>query len=237
MRSWEEDADDEGTVWFSESNAEEAILDQLSRLEESQLLQRGVRADEAEDDVGDHQGSPATVEILVPKFLDLGTGNGHLLFALREPDDEGRNWIGEMVGVDYSETSVQLARRIATQKQLSDIRFEHWDLLHDMPGDWLGAGFDVVLDKGTFDAISLMPHDGDARHPCEVYHEKVVPLIKPLHFLCITSCNWTKSEVLDWLAPPGSELSYFSEAKYPSFTFGGHTGQSIVTLVLQKSQT
>lgn len=143
-----------------------------------------------------------------------------------------------MVGVDYSETSVELSRRIAAQKEVDDaVQFELWDLLSAPPGDWLKEGFDVALDKGTFDAISLMPRpsDSETAHPCEIYREKVAPLIKAgVGFLVITSCNWTKEEVHDWLAPAGAELEYYAEAKYPTFTFGGQTGQSIVTLVLKR---
>ena len=140
-----------------------------------------------------------------------------------------------MIGVDYSDTSVHLARRIATEKEAECVRFEHWDLLSDPPlTEWLQDGFDVVLDKGTFDAISLMPYAEGSRQPCDIYRDKVVPLIKPACFLCITSCNWTKNELLDWLAPANGSLKYYSEAKYPTFTFGGRTGSTIVTLTLQR---
>jgi len=136
--------------------------------------------------------------------------------------------------VDYSEASVQLARRLATQKHIETCRFERWDLLADPPGDWLGGGFDVVLDKGTFDAISLMPPASDSSHPCDTYRDKIIPLIKPGYFLLVTSCNWTKHELIDWLAPAAGQLDYYGEAKYPSFTFGGQTGQTIVTIVFRK---
>jgi EEF1A lysine methyltransferase 2 len=225
LQNYEEDADDEGTVWFSESGAEEAILAQLSSLEEDGLLRR--------HDLDSSDGTVASGK--ASRFLDLGTGNGHLLFAIREEDDEGNSWAGEMVGVDYSETSVQLARRIAGQKEAELITFEQWDLLADPPGPWLKDGFDVVLDKGTFDAVSLMETSADGLHPCETYREKIGPLIKPGHFLCVTSCNWTKAELLDWLAPNTGSLRLHSEAKYPTFTFGGKTGQSIVTLVFRKA--
>lgn len=174
------------------------------------------------------------------RFADLGTGNGHLLFSLRGDDNEGSGWNGEMVGVDYSEASIGLARRIASQKALEgSLRFELWDLLADEPGDWFQQGFDVVLDKGTFDAISLMPRSqGGSPHPCEVYRDKVEPLIKNgSGFLVITSCNWTKEELLGWLTPAGGKLEYYGEAKYPTFTFGGQTGQSIVTLILRSNAT
>ncbi|KAK0938004.1 Protein-lysine N-methyltransferase efm4 [Friedmanniomyces endolithicus] len=233
LDNYDEDFDDEGTVWFSESNAEEAVLTQLSRLEQKGLLRRdGGTADSA---------SHANLRQLPPsRFLDLGTGNGHLLFALREDDEEGSCWSGEMIGVDYSESSIQLARRIANERRFdtSTMHFEQWDLLADPPQPgWLQNGFDVVLDKGTFDAISLMPYAEGSRHPCDVYRDKVVTLIKPGCFLCITVCNWVKEELLDWLAPAGGQLRYYAEAKYPTFTFGGQTGQSIVTLTLRRVAT
>lgn len=172
-----------------------------------------------------------------------------MLFALREDEsDEGHRWTGEMVGVDYSPASVQLARQVDKQRLqtldderdddsagLAQIVFEQWDLLSDPPGAWLGEGFDVVLDKGTFDAISLMPHSGQSPHPCDIYRERATTLIKPGSFLFITSCNWTKEELLDWLACDGSQLAYFDEARYPTFTFGGQTGQSVVTVVFRRS--
>lgn len=220
------DRSDEGTIWFSESNAEDTVLRQLDKLASAGLIRRS--------------GDGAA------RFLDLGTGNGHMLFQLREADDgdEGEDegaWKGEMVGVDYSEASVDLARQIAEGKG-SDaqgsggLSFECWDLLLSPPGEWLGDGFDVVLDKGTFDAISLMEAGGEGAHPCDAYRKKVTPLVKPGCFLVVTSCNWTKDELRGWLsAPQDSGLESFDEARYPTFTFGGKTGQSIVTLVFRRN--
>ena len=222
------DETDEGTIWFSENNAEETVRKHLDKLHEAGLINRGC-ADS--DTLSDSQAA---------RFLDLGTGNGHMLFELREIDDEGCCWNGELVGVDYSQGSVQLARRIAEQKYDGEpsnscqFRFEHWDLLNDSPGAWLADGFDVVLDKGTFDAISLMEHGGSTDHPCQTYQQKVAPLIKPNGFLFVTSCNWTKTELLHLLLPSEGDFILFDEAKYPIFTFGGQTGQSIVTIILRK---
>ncbi|KAK5173726.1 Protein-lysine N-methyltransferase efm4 [Saxophila tyrrhenica] len=224
LENHQQDKDDEGTVWFSESNAEETVLKQLDRLADEGLLRRTAE--------GDSRAS---------RFLDLGTGNGHMLFCLRDTEDD-EPWCGDMVGVDYSTASVQLARRIAAQKQSDDadeplgpLRLECWDLLSSPPGDWLEDGFDVVLDKGTFDAISLMDSQSSDRHPCKIYREKVMPLVAPRSFLIVTSCNWTKGELEKWLAPAGSELTLYAEAKYPTFTFGGQTGQSIVTVLFRRS--
>ncbi|GAB7351199.1 hypothetical protein MBLNU459_g1639t1 [Dothideomycetes sp. NU459] len=209
-----EDAQDEGTIWFDDSGAEEKVVERLDALEEQRLLSR-------QD----------------ARILDLGTGNGHMLFSLEE---EG--WEGELVGVDYSEASVQLARQIAKQRHddadggdAEAARFEQWDILNEQPGAWLQAGFDAVLDKGTFDAISLSSEtDAQGRRICETYRDRVTPLIKKGGLMIITSCNWTKEEVLNWFVVSGGELEFFDEAKYPTFRFGGQEGQSVCTLIFRK---
>lgn len=207
-------ADDEGTVWFSDAGAEERMLSFLEDLSDEGHIHKG--GDE-------HRGA---------RFLDLGTGNGHLLFALREDE-----WAGDMVGVDYSSESVRLAGSIRDAKDDKDayasIVFHEWDLLTQTPGAWLGGGFDVVLDKGTFDAICLSQEtDAQGRRICEGYREKVEPLVKKGGRLLITSCNWTEDELKGWFS--GGELVFEGKVKYPSFTFGGQTGSSVVTLCFKR---
>lgn len=168
-------------------------------------------------------------------FLDLGTGNGEMLFLLR---DKG-GFEGPMVGVDYSAPSVELARKVAAGKGIDDIDFEQWNIMKDaVREDWLHP-FDVVLDKGTFDAVSLSEEKDDrGRRLCEGYRERVGKLIKRDGYLVITSCNWTKSELLEWFSVPKEgdfTFEVFSEVSYPTFSFGGQVGQSISTVTFQKS--
>lgn len=168
-----------------------------------------------------------------------------MLLTLRGGDDQDEDdeaWHGEMVGVDYSLASVQLARRIVSQRieesETANLpRIELWDILIDPPdASWLGNGFDVVLDKGTFDAISLMEHT-ESTHPCEKYRAKVIELMKSGSFLFVTSCNWTCDEIVHWLTPPTSDgLTFYDEAKYPTFTFGGKKGQTVVTVIFRKKE-
>ena len=208
-------ASDEGTVWFSDAGAEERMLSFLEDLSDEGHLHK-------EDDGKDGKGA---------RFLDLGTGNGHLLFALREDE-----WCGEMVGVDYSAQSVTLAASIRDSKgeAYADIAFHEWDILTQAPGEWLGDGFDVVLDKGTFDAICLsQEQDAQGRRICEGYREKVEPLMKKGGRFLITSCNWTEEELKQWFG--GGSLKFDGKVKYPSFTFGGKTGSSVVTLCFNKA--
>ncbi|KAK8153745.1 methyltransferase domain-containing protein [Phyllosticta citrichinensis] len=210
----ESGAADEGTIWFADAGAEERVCGFLEDWADEGRLVKEREEEEA------------------TSFLDLGTGNGHLLFALR---DDG--WGGRMVGVDYSTRSVELARRIQEARKREgsdDIEFEEFDILGSAPGPWAAGGFDVVLDKGTFDAISLSGEtDAQGRRVCEGYREKVEPLVKPGGALLITSCNWTADELKGWFDVPGGELAYEDAIAYPSFTFGGKTGQQVCSLVFR----
>lgn len=175
------------------------------------------------------------------RFLDLGTGNGHLLFELRDA-----GWQAEMVGVDYSQNSVQLAKQIQDRRQsevvdseeeeeqAKAVEFEHFDLLEGEPGHWLGEGFDIVLDKGTFDAISLSDEvNTQGRRGCEIYGSRVSGLVKRGGYLVITSCNWTEDELRKWFESP--ELAYHETIRFPSFTFGGVKGQTVSSICFRKS--
>lgn len=208
LTNFSSNAADEGTIWFSDAGAEERMLSFLEDLSDEGAVQK----DSA-------------------RFLDLGTGNGHLLFALREDE-----WEGEMVGVDYSSQSVKLAEEIKKAKGegYEDLGFEEWDILSQEPGEWRGEeGFDVVLDKGTFDAICLSQDtDAQGRRICEGYRERVEPLVKTGGRFLITSCNWTEEELKEWF--DGGEFKFEGKVKYPSFTFGGKTGSSVVTLCFQR---
>lgn len=221
-----DDPEDEGTVWFADSGAEEKMLEYVEQLPLS-------------------RSGNGSMEDRQVRILDLGTGNGHMLFALR---DEG--WQAELVGVDYSESSVELARRIQQTRRAADdgsvvdaitedssapsIGFELFDILGSESALWIGKGFDLVLDKGTFDAISLSDlKDAEGRTGAEAYGEKVQRLIRHGGFLLVTSCNWTEEELRKWLAAP--ELAYHGTIRYPSFTFGGQKGQSVSTLCFKRT--
>jgi len=125
-------------------------------------------------------------------FLDVGTGNGHFLFELRDTYTGGR-----MLGVDYSEKSIELAVDIAKERGLDgDIDFVCADVVRGDPMKWAGELFDVVLDKGTFDAISLSDELlEDGRKLAEGYTETIAQIVKPGKWFIITSCNWTEDEL------------------------------------------
>ncbi|KAJ9668144.1 Protein-lysine N-methyltransferase efm4 [Coniosporium apollinis] len=210
---------DEGTVWFSDADAEDKVLSYLESLDDEGVLDKRDTS-----------------------FLDLGTGNGHMLFALRDA-----GWEGRMVGVDYSGASVRLARQVQ-EKRVRDSRddegeesggdavlFEEWDILNFEAGEWLGDGFDVVLDKGTFDAISLSGEMGvEGRRICEGYRERVEKLVKKGGRLLVTSCNWTEAELRWWFDVSGGGLTFEDSIKYPSFRFGGVEGTKVASVCFRR---
>lgn len=194
-------------------------------------------ADEVDDEDEEEEESWYTQDHTI-RVLDLGTGNGHMLFSLR---DSG--WVSQMVGVDYSPASVFLARQIQRQRldsldgdpdaRVLPVQFELFDILNDKPGSWLGPGFDIVLDKGTFDAISLNPKpDKDGRKGFELYGKKVESLVRPGGYLLITSCNWTEEELRRWFE--SEELEYWDRIKYRSFTYAGVKGQTISSVFFRR---
>jgi hypothetical protein len=58
------------------------------------------------------------------------------------------------------------------------------------------------LDKGTFDAITLYPYEineGEEKgnHPKDIYSSKVHSLLNINGYFLITSCNFTKEELIN----------------------------------------
>ncbi|RYP48816.1 hypothetical protein DL768_005324 [Monosporascus sp. mg162] len=240
MRNHAHDPSDRGTVWFDDSDAEARMIGFLLEPEPAP----------------DPSPSPSPNVNRDASFLDLGTGNGSLLFGLRDAGCAG----GRMLGVDYSARSVEFARRIAAARAAEggrgggagdgdeeeeeggeehdgrrgeeggerEVEFRLHDILRDDPRNLLtgaqGAGWDVVLDKGTFDAISLSAEEGEggggggaqeesrsesagrarsaaaaaATRACEAYPRRVLPLVRPGGLFLVTSCNWTEDELRRW---------------------------------------
>lgn len=130
-------------------------------------------------------------------IVDLGCGNGHLLLELAA---EGYK---NLHGIDYSEAAITLAKSVAQQREYGFIKYDTVDLL---AGTW-DAQFDVILDKGTFDAISLNPELPDAR---QKYVSAVRKIIKPQGLVLITSCNWTQDELVKLFGSGKADMNEFS---------------------------
>jgi hypothetical protein len=127
------------------------------------------------------------------------------------------------------------------------VEFKVWDVLNGPLSEVQAApgstttGWDVVLDKGTFDAVSLSgERDAEGRRICEGYGERVLQLLRAGGIFLVTSCNWTEAELRDWFetktrpTEAGERLRMAGRVEYPSFSFGGVKGQTISTLCFEK---
>ncbi|ODV90629.1 hypothetical protein CANCADRAFT_108488 [Tortispora caseinolytica NRRL Y-17796] len=169
-------------------------------------------------------------DILKGDVLDLGTGNGHLLFELQdnEPDTPYK-----FTGVDYSHQSVELANSIAENRE--NMEFIQADILD--PSWARNRKWKVILDKGTMDAIALMaPADVHSERPLSRYPKAVEQLLADDGVLIITSCNLTQSE-LKQLITQNTKLSAWKSIQYPIFEFAGQKGQSICSLAFKFADT
>ncbi|CAG8727899.1 18380_t:CDS:2, partial [Acaulospora morrowiae] len=166
-------------------------------------------------------------------ILDIGCGNGHVLLELA-----GQNFT-DLVGIDYSSNAIRLANDIAKNRGYDQvISYYVVDLLDDNGTADDGSSsftefqtrgkFKIILDKGTFDAISLASQTLTPQ--CDVYSKKVQSLLDPDGFFLITSCNFTQDELVKRFS---REFDYFEHIKYPTFTFGGVTGQTISTVAFK----
>ncbi|XP_047615889.1 EEF1A lysine methyltransferase 2 isoform X1 [Phacochoerus africanus] len=174
--------------------------------------------------------------------LDIGTGNGVFLVEL------AKSGFSNITGIDYSPSAIRLSGSIIEKEGLSNIKLKvtqlvisatcHFisnDLFKFQVEDFLNpstklSGFHVCIDKGTFDAISL--HPDSAVEKRKQYVQSLSRALNVKGFFLITSCNWTKEELLNEFSE-GFEL--FEELPTPKFTFGGRSGNSVAALVFQKT--
>ncbi|KAE9595184.1 putative protein-lysine N-methyltransferase Efm4 [Lupinus albus] len=175
--------------------------------------------------------------------LDIGTGNGLLLQEL------AKQGFSDLTGTDYSEQAVSLAQSLSNRDGFPNIKF----LVDDVLDTKLEQEFQLVMDKGTLDAIGLHP-DGPVKRM--LYWDSVSSLVAPGGILVITSCNNTKDELvqevenfnqrkiaasLELVAAKNDEscsdhvFQYISHVRtYPTFTFGGSVGSRVATVAFRQ---
>ncbi|PPS02733.1 hypothetical protein GOBAR_AA17923 [Gossypium barbadense] len=178
--------------------------------------------------------------------LDIGTGNGLLLQEL------SKQGFTDLTGIDYSEVAIDFARSHADRDGFSSIKF----LVDDILETKLERQFQLVMDKGTLDAIGLHP-DGPIKRM--MYWDSVSKLVAPGGVLVITSCNHTKDELVQEVenfnhrnagmlpqdpntikdrethrdCPPYQYLNHVRT--YPTFMFGGSLGAHVATVAFVRN--
>lgn len=173
-------------------------------------------------------------------FLDLGTGNGHLLFQLLEDIDyeyETGEKTFEYTGIDYSPDSVEFSKGVASKRYPDlEINFQQVDLLQkECP--FLSNKYDILLDKGTLDAIALNQdpiEEFDGKIGMDVYASQIEQMMSQGSILLITSCNFTNAEVQK-IITSNTALKVWDQINYPSFEFGGVQGSTVVSIAFIKN--
>lgn len=199
-KNFEHNPQDTGECWFDDNDAEAKMVQFLDEHD------------------GMHQISQGC------SIIDLGTGNGHLLFELCENE-----FNGNMLGIDYSSVSVEFATRVAQDKGYN-VNFSTADIFDR---NWNPGKFDVVLDKGTLDAIALSGLKKDnGKSLVQLYSQVVENLLVEDGVFLITSCNFTESELINIVQT--DKLRSWVNIKYPSFSFGGVQGSAICSIAFVK---
>ncbi|KAJ5693102.1 hypothetical protein N7462_002525 [Penicillium macrosclerotiorum] len=257
--------DDPGTSWFAEHNAPQKVLRFLTRAA-FPLAPRNTRGRApAVLDLGTGNGSMLALLRKKGRFAgplvgvdysaqsvelarELQASRGHA--AYRTDDESESESEGEQDGGD-------LEPGIEEQESSAPIRFEEWDILGSqavlsetgeavvpVAGEetlaWFpygAGGFDIVLDKGTFDAISLAD-DAQTTRVCERYPDIARRLVRRGGFLIVTSCNWTEEELVRWFTGGKEEsqdrFAVWGRVEYPRFRFGGQEGQGVCTVCFER---
>ncbi|KXN88611.1 N-lysine methyltransferase see1 [Leucoagaricus sp. SymC.cos] len=201
---------DEGEIWFGEETVEKMVDWSLDHMPPS----------------------------LNPTILEVGSGNGTLLFAHAEAGYAQKL----LAGIDYSGDAVKLATNVSQSRNTAEVSFSVCDFLQDDPpilpammeGTSAPAWWDLILDKGTYDAIALGEKDDDGKSPAARYPARVVRLLKPGGIFLITSCNFTDDELKASFISEETGLKYHSRIQHPTYTYGGRSGSIVSSVAFQK---
>ncbi|KAL2727778.1 EEF1A lysine methyltransferase 2 [Vespula maculifrons] len=157
------------------------------------------------------------------RIIDIGCGNGMMLVEL------AKKGFKLLTGIDYSQKAIDLANEILKENNVTCSNLQVCDILDTDNHGLLKNYFKVAHDKGTYDAISLHPDQpADKRGK---YIDNVYNILQSNGYLILTSCNWTKDELLVHFK---NKYDLIHELPVDSFQFGGKHGNIITQLVFKK---
>ncbi|GAA5956928.1 hypothetical protein JCM3765_006643 [Sporobolomyces pararoseus] len=226
------DIGDEGEVWFGEDSAQDMV-------------------EWAEEHFPNTEG----------RILDVGTGNGQLMFAFSSAGYTsltGVDYSPLSVQLAQSILEARLSSSSDTttttqenddddeesydrsQPKLSSPppKFFTADILEVALGNSVsgvtGEKWDLITDKGTYDAVCLSDETREGKRLQDLYVESIAKLLEKGGIFLITSCNWTQAELEKAFVNDKTGLVVHSNVPRASFQFGGSTGSSITTVAFEK---
>lgn len=140
------------------------------------------------------------------KILEVGCGNGNLILEL------ARDGFCNITGIDYVEEAIEICK-ISLEQQpkdnppvdMTNVHFKCVDFLRCAHADFHVGPLSFIIDKGTFDAITLNTTntiDGDPENgtndPSSVVNLYLTSLDRfsgPSTLFILASCNWTIDEI------------------------------------------
>lgn len=142
----------------------------------------------------------------------------YVFFFFFFPLCQAKEGFTNLLGVDYSEAAIKLAQAVATSEELNIkfevtimkychhsytvpihpfiyflSKFQTCDILSNEEQPLHGKKFKIVIDKGTYDAISLNPENTTDKRTS--YINAVNSILDEDGIFVLTSCNWTQSEL------------------------------------------
>ena len=111
--------------------------------------------------------------------------------------------------------------------------FQAGDLLNLDSAEALQKVYTLLLDKGTYDAISLSPDNAKAKRL--TYLQNIRKLLPCGGHCLITSCNWTSEELMSHFTESG-KFKMKEEVPVKQFQYGGKVGQTVCCLIFEAIQ-
>lgn len=91
--------------------------------------------------------------------------------------------------------------------------------------------FDLSIDKGTYDAISLCPENPkEKRLKYKLY---VKSIMHENSLFLVTSCNWTSLELKEFFQDEFVVFDEVSSSSQSNFSFAGKTGAKTSTVIFK----
>lgn len=160
-------------------------------------------------------------------ICEIGCGNGALLAKLYNKIP----YI-HLNGLDYSESAIELAN---TCNPDLPIQWHVGDFLdtNDFIKKKFHEMFDLVIDKGTFDAMTLSGIQGIL----EAYKSSLAACIKSnTGIFILTSCNWTRNELIQMFSSNDCNSSFIVQEEIlhdTPFIFQGNSGNCVTSIVFK----